>query len=1150
MQVMHFKTTACPILNPCPIGERFDRKGAKLKKLLRVMKLTAIILLSAAMAANAKGFTQGVTLNERNASLEKVFSEINKQTGYEFLYTTKMLQKAKKINIVIKDATIQEVLAVCFKDQPFSYTVIDKTVVIKPKPENLTADLQSAVNTIETNLPPPIDISGKVTDADGNPLAGASVKVRGTTIGTTTNSNGEFKLIGVSENATLEISFVGYETYTVAVNNKTTVVASLKVNSSPLDQMQVIAYGTRSKRFQTSNVGTVNADEISKQPVTNPLLALQGRIPGLVVTQENGIPGGPVTIRIQGQNSIQYGNDPLIVIDGVPYPSSMARTGPDAVLGAGSLPSAPSPLNFINPKDIESISVLKDADATAIYGSRAANGAILITTKKGIVGKPQFDFNIQQGWGKVTNKVDVLNGRQYLDMRYEAYKNDGVAISTLTPGSSNYDLTLWDTTHFTDWQKLLIGGTAKYTNLSANISGGTSTIQYFLGATYQRQTTVFPGDFSDQRGAVHFNLGTNSQDRKFKMQFSSNYMIDDNKLPGSDLTQAAIQYEPVAPKIYNDDGSLNWAPTSSGSSSWNNPFVDILYHNYKSNTKNLVSDLVVSYSIIPGLDIKSNFGYTNMQTNDYRVFPLLANRPEDRTSTPPPREANFGTRELNSWLIEPQITFQRKINKGQLEILLGSTLQHNSSSAEWLRGSGYTSDLLMGVITAAPTIAKVSSNYAQYKYSAAFGRLNYLLEHKYILNFTARRDGSSRFGDENKYHSFGSLGIGWIFSEETAIKKIIPFLSFGKIRANYGTTGNDQIGDYGYLDLYGLPSTPVPYQGTSGLIPTGLYNPYLQWEETRKMQLGVDLGFSRDRILLSINYAINRSSNQLLPYSLPSITGWSNVISNFPATVQNKTLELSINTINIKSDKIKWTSSFNITFPDNKLIEFPNLSTSTYANTLFIGQPIGTINTYQYSGIDPATGNYQFLSKQKQVVAAPLFPDDYTVYLNTLPKYYGGFQNIVEYKGFGIDFLIQYTNQKGPAVIFNNGSSVPVGVFSKGSSNQPTTVLNRWQKPSDIADVQKYTSVSIGTARTLLARVKSSNAGYTDASFVRLKNISFSWNFPDKLLKKTGLRNTKIFFQAQNVLTITNYKGFDPENRSTISLPPLRMLTLGLETSF
>jgi TonB-linked SusC/RagA family outer membrane protein len=1097
---------------------------------VKVMKITAFILLVGFLQVSAKSPAQEkITIKEKGASLLKIFTQINKQTGYNFLFTSEHMRNAKPVDIDVKNASLKDVLDVCFKKQQLTYIISEKIITIIAKKNDIP------INS-ENQASPPLDIHGRVVDENGKPVPGVTVSVKGAKKQTITDDNGEFSFSGVDPNAVLTFSSVNMEAFELTVGGKTEILAKLTTKTSQLDEVQIIAYGQTTKRFQTGNVTTVKGEDIQKQPVSNPLLALQGRVPGLLVTQTSGIAGGGVTVRIGGQNSIRNGNEPLYVIDGVPYPSLLLN--PDGPLVNGS------PLNYINPIDIESMEVLKDADATAIYGSRAANGAILITTKKGKVGKTKIDINLQQGWGKVTRKVDMLNTQQYLEMRHEAIANDGVSI-----GDYDYDLNgTWDTTRYTDWQKELIGGTAGYTKINAAASGGTSTIQYVVGGTYDKQTSVFPGSFSDRKGSLHFNLNSSSINQRFHLQLSANYMFDDNKLPSLDLTQQAIVLEPVAPSLYNSDGTLNWAPGASGSSTWSNPLIWTSYKDYRNTTKNLVSSALLGYTILPGLEIRSSFGYTNMQTDSYLPLPLESFKPEKRATSQ--RQALYHYRTLNSWIIEPQVTYKKTVYKGKLEALIGSSIQYNSNSAMDLRGSGYTSDLVMEDIRSAAAVSATSTSAAVYKYNAVFGRINYNLMDKYIINLTARRDGSSRFGGNNRFHNFGSVGAAWIFSQEQFFQQAIHFISYAKLRASYGTTGNDHIGDYGYLSLYGpISNIDVPYQNIPGLNVFRISNPELEWEETRKLQTGIELGFIKDRILLTATYVRNRSSNQLISYALPTVTGFSEMTQNFPALIQNTSWELSLSSVNIKSKNksLSWTTNINLTIPHNKLVSFPNIEKSSYADGfggVVVGQPLGVIKTFHGLGVDPATGSYMAADKTGSAVSYPNFPDDYNVLINTLPRFYGGVENTLTYQSFQVDFLFQFVRQMGAKSLFYYNDNGAPGTFYPVSSNQPVTVLDRWQKPGDNKPIARFnTDYSIDPYLAV-----GSDLGYSfDASYIRLKNVSVSWQIPAVWIQKAHLQSGRIYFQGQNLATITNYTGLDPENQTLTALPPLRVWVFGVQ---
>lgn len=1082
-----------------------------------------------------------VTLNG-NTTLRAVFKAIKQQTGFAVMYSTAAtaLNQDEKVNVNFKETPLDDVLAYVLRGKELEWKYSDDVLVIhkkEPAPEK-KIDGDSTVI--------PAMLTGKITDADGVPLPGATVQVKGTTQGAVTDANGNFALARIPVGSTLIVSSLGYGRREVPVKGQK-ILMQLNVDVNKLDETEIKGYYTTTQRLTPGNVGVVKGKDIEKQPVSNPLLALQGRVPGLFITQNTGIAGGGVKVRIQGQNSINSGNDPLYIIDGVPINSQLPGTGLDGILGnsgetpLGAVPGTGNPLSYLNPADIESITVLKDADATAIYGSRAANGAILITTKRGKAGPVRFDLNLQKGWGHVTRKLKMLNTQQYLAMRHEAIRNDNVPILP-----TDYDINgTWDSTRYTDWQKELIGGTAQYTNINASVSGGTSVAQYLVGGTFHRETTVFPfpKDFADQKGSLHFNISSLSLNQKFRLQLTGNYMVDNNQLPSIDLTQSAIQTEPNAPALYNKEGDLNWAPNSTGSSTRDNPLTG-LYIKYQNKTNNLISNLTLSYDILPGLEIGTSLGYTNMQTKDYSPTPLVSQRPEDRPYIE--RSAIYGSRSLNSWIIEPLLTYKKQIGKGMLESLLGSTLLQNTGSGESFIGYGYNSDQALPNILSAATIFPGSSFYTQYKYNALFGRINYNLQDRYVINVTARRDGSSRFGTANRFHTFGAVGAAWIFSGTNFILNNLPFLSFGKLRSSYGNTGNDQLTDYSFMSLYNVYFASNPYQGITSLRPAGLSNPYLKWEETKKLQMGIELGFIKDKLLFNATYSRNRSSNQLIPYTLPDITGFGNIIRNFPATVQNINWEFSVNTTDLKIGNIFWTSNVNLTLPQNKLIAFPDLATSPYTNSLIIGKPLNLTKAYHFLGVDPNTGLYRVADKDGKPTSTPDYLTAANVLINAFPKFYGGWQNTFIFKGIEIDFLLQFAKQIGANVLFNGNSALGPGVFISGASNQPIYVLDRWQKPGDVVQIQKYSTDFLGSL-TQLSIARGSDAAYTDASYIRLKNLSISWQLPIQWKRVIHLQSCKVYVQGQNLLTFTKYKGIDPENQSTISLPPLRMLTAGIQ---
>ncbi len=1088
------------------------------RKTILAMRFTTLILLAGFLHVSARGHAQEkITLSAKNISLKKAFSKIREQSGYSIWYDEVMLEKTGKIDIELKNATVEEAIDYCCRNQPLTYSIVGKMVIIKSKEDKKDKD-----------PPPALDLKGKILNEKEEPLPGATISIKGTTRSIQTDGNGEFILTGVTDKTILVVSNVGYETQEIKPGNNIHLIIRLAAAVSKLDEVQVIAYGTTTQRLNTGSVSTVTAEEIGRQPVSNPLEALEGRMPGVYIQQSTGVSGGGFTLEIRGENSLRRfspnnGNLPLYIIDGVPFTSTSLDE--NTAVGGQIVPLT-SPLNSINPADIESIDILKDADATAIYGSRGSNGVVLITTKKGKAGKTKVNINVYSGGGKITRTMNLLNASQYLEMRTEALKNDG--LWPLDSSLYQYvpDVFLWDTTRYTDWQKFLIGNTAKTLSVQASASGGNTNTQFLIGGGYFRQTTVFPGDFSNQKGSGHFNLNHISENAKFKSTLSVSYVVDINDLPWSDPTSQALSLAPDAPAIYNADGTLNWA-----NSSWVNPFSQFL-QKYSYNTNNFIANALFSYELWPGLQLKTNLGYNNIQMQQTVVYPISSQNPAN-SPTGGITAANNST---NTWIVEPQAEYQKNIGRGKLSILAGTTFQQNVSQSQSVNGSGYTSDALLQNLQAAPSVRLLNSIYTQYRYNAVFGRINYNWDDKYLVNLTGRRDGSSRFGPGKQFANFGAVGAGWIFSKENFIKNSFSFLSFGKLRASYGITGSDQIGDYQYLDTYS--STAFPYNGTSGLILTRLVNPDYAWETTKKLEFGLELGFLKDHILFSTSYYLNRSSNQLVGYPLPVITGQSSVQANLPAVVQNEGWEFTINTINLKSKKISWSNSLNLTLPNNKLISYPGLSGSSYAYTYVVGQPLHIKYGYKYDGVDPETGLYQFADKTGKPTTSPLFPDDYIYTKKIGPDFYGGFQNNLRYGNWEFDLFIQFVKQTGISYL---------GVFGTPGylTNQPTIVMNRWRNPGDVTNIQKFTIV--GPAGSSYNNAVNSDAGVTDASFIRVKNISLSYHLPSRLLGKIKIMDIRIYIQGQNLFTITKYSGMDPENQSFQSIPPLRMLTGGLQ---
>ncbi len=964
------------------------------------------------------------------------------------------------------------------------------------------------------------EISGIITDASGMPLAGVHIIVKATKQGVISDFDGSYTIQAHSKD-TLIVSALGFVTQTISINNTTEINIQLEEDITQLDAVTLNAgYYTVKANEKTGSIARVTAQEIETQPVANPLSAIQGRMSGVFITQNTGVPGGSFNIQIRGRNSIASGNDPLYIVNGVPFNANNASTLGNLIVGGGN------PLSGIDLSDVESIDVLKDADATAIYGSRGANGVVLITTKNGGVGKTRFDVELQSGIGKVANSLDLLNREQYIMMREEAFANDGV-----TPTTANArDLLLWDTSHATNWQDKLIGGTANLTNAQATVSGGSELTSFRLGGGIRKETTVYPGDFKYKKASGHVQLNHGSKDQRFRMAFSGNYVSEVNKLFSQDLA-SFILLPPIAPKVYNDDGSLNWGPAGG---SFNNPF-SVIEKDYRVKTKTLVSHANISYRVFNGLTAKMGMGYTTTQTDEFQTTPTGAINPGLRTFLK--AASNFNHTTVESWIVEPQLEYKRDLGKSTFNILLGSTFQQQTTEGQSTYATNFSSDLLLENVGAAGT-TRSTSIFTDYKYQGVFGRLNYNYDSKYIVNITARRDGSSRFGPGNRFASFGAVGAAWIFSKESFVLKGVPFLSFGKLRGSYGTTGNDQIGDYRYLDSYS--STTYPYQDILGLRPTRLFNPLYGWETNKKFETALELGFFKDRLRWSTTWYSNRSSNQLVGYPLPATTGFSSIQSNLAAKVKNTGLEFELHTINVDTGGFRWKTTANLSIPKNELLEFPDLESSSFAQIYEEGKSLSLIRAYHATGVNPQTGVYEFEDTNGDGMLN--FPNDLQSLVELDPEFYGGVGNTLSYKGLQLDVFVQFVKQQGYNPLYLSGSA------PGRLSNQLLQVLNRWQQPGDVTSIQQFTQSTASNASTAFNNsLFNGDNRFSDASFVRLKTVSCSYQIPEGAL---GSFDAEIYLQGQNLLTFTGYDGLDPETNRSLRLPPLRMITMGMRLTF
>lgn len=872
---------------------------------------------------------------------------------------------------------------------------------------------------------------------------------------------------------------------------------------------------------RTGSIAKVSAKDIENQPVANVLSTIQGRMSGVSITQNSGTPGGGFDIQIRGKNSIRReGNEPLYIIDGVPQASETPSLYSNKILPWSSI----NPLNTINPNDIESFEILKDADATAIYGSRGANGVIIVTTRKGKKGRSELKLNTSYSLSRIIRPMEMMNTEQYISMRRQAFQNDNVPYP-----ATMYDINgTWDQSRYTDWQKEFIGSTAESYAVQLSMSGGSENMSYQISYGHNEQGTVLPADFRYKTNTINANFSYFTPDRRLEFNFVNTFSFQNNNVQNDDMTSKAIGLSPNAPALYISDGGINWE-----NGTFNNPVASLLSE-YRNKTAFFNNGLNVSYKLFPFLSVKMNAGISYQNFEERSLKPHTINNP------------SFGQTSLNStssknnqvnfsYILEPQIVGSYMMGNHRFEALLGATLQKTQSDQGAISGRGFESNALIDNIGASNVKTISDQVRSEYNYTAVFARFNYQLKKRYILNFTGRRDGSSRFGPSNRFGNFGAIGGAWLFSEESFLKDI-KWLSMGKLRGSIGTTGNDKIGDYQYLNTY-IVSSNI-YNGQTALNPARLYNPNFSWEKTLKKELALELGLWNGRFNFSAAYYENTSSNQLVGIPLPATTGFSSIQSNLPAKIRNTGWEFDASLQVFRKGKFRYDTSVNLSIPKNTLVEFPNLEGSTYSNQYVVGYPVTIARVYQYEGIDPATGLFRF--KDFNGDGKINSPDDNKAVEKLGVRFFGGWSNNLRFGNWSASFLWQFVEQRN----WNYNRSMPMpGILN----NQPVEALNVWSASNPDGQYMPYSAGYNSQKLSLHGFFQNSTAAVSDASFIRLKNVQISYKIP---VKEMGIKEAMVYFQGQNLLTITKYFGMDPEFYLVGFLPPLKTYSLGFQVTF
>ncbi|MCB0563718.1 MAG: TonB-dependent receptor [Phaeodactylibacter sp.] len=945
-------------------------------------------------------------------------------------------------------------------------------------------------------------ISGGVTDADtGEPLIGANILIIGTSLGTVTDFDGKYELEVPAGAKQLEFSYTGYTPQVVEIGNRSTIDLQLSAGQT-LDEVVVVGYGTQKKKDVSSAIESLSAEDVKDVPSASFEAAIQGKASGVNISSPSGTPGGAINVNIRGISSISASSQPLFIIDGIPVVSRN-----NSALNQNIQPV--NPLADINPNDIESITILKDASAASIYGSRGANGVILITTKRGASEKTQVNVGYYKGFSNITNVPEMMGARDFVRFLNVAAENDGLEAGYFNedfgfnpddPGADVQTTDIYDA----------IFRTGQIDNADLSVQGGNDKTQFYLSGNFFNQSGIQIGQ-EFRRISTRLNLDHRLNEKiKLGANFAvnrSNHRRTINENDEYGVVINAQAWDPSAP-VYEDDGS--YANPFNYNTWWplDNPVLIALEYKNRSLSTRLQGSLFGQYEMLPGLTFKT-VGSVDINTlNEESYTPTFSNK----TSI---GQGIFATWEELSWQVENTLNFTRVLGDHSFHLIAGFSAQEIRAIFSDMEGAGYSTNETPS-ISAAANIVFASSGKRRSSLISYLGRFNYGFKSRYLATFTVRADGSSRFGENNRYGYFPSGSVAWVVSEEPFMADQGLFSEL-KLRGSYGITGNQEIGS----DWVGTWGLDAPYNGQSGISPSQLENPDLSWEKTAQLNLGIDLGLLDSRINLAADYFIKNTTDLLLNADVSGLTGFTSVFQNV-GEIENKGFEISLNTLNINSRGFSWSTTFNLALLENTVKKlFNNGEILGRNHILQEGQSASTLYMIKFLGVDPQTGDALFEDLNGDDV---IDFDDRQIAGSALPDYFGGFNNTFTFKGFTLAAFLQFS---GGNKIFNQSrhayenygqlrSGLPYG------NNSRYVLDNYWREPGQQTDVPRP-SLQTGQMQ------RFSTQFLEDGDFIRLKNLRLAYQFPEVAVQKMRLRSLTLYAQAQNLFTITGYRGFDPE---------------------
>ncbi len=945
-------------------------------------------------------------------------------------------------------------------------------------------------------------VTGVITAAgDGQTLPGVTVMTVDGSEGTITDVNGYYRIkAGASDS--LRISFVGMQTTVVPVNGRSVINIALSESVQNLSEIVVVGYGRESRAMLTSSVGKVEGEDIREAPVSSIDAALQGKTTGVQITQNSGTPGASNSTRIRGHSSISGNNEPLYIIDGIPV-----TTGNFSQLGYGG--QGTDALADLNPADIESVSVLKDAAAAAIYGARASNGVILITTKSGRTDKTAINARAYYGWQQVPNKLDMLNARQF-----KIYRNEASVAAGGLPIYSDEDIEANEVN--TNWLNEVLQ-TAPIGNFELSAAGGSDKTRFYTSMTYFDQEGTLLGTAYDKiSGRV--NIDHRISDRvKIGLNYGISYARNDRKEGDQSLNSPlanAISLPPIYP-IYNEDGTYNEDGPFANPVSIANEQINKQY-----NFRNL-GNVYLDIHIIEGLTFSTKWGIDYINIREHSFDP-----PTTRQGA---RYNGLGfetTNQVSNLVSNNTLNYLLTVKEEHnLKFLLGYSFEQYHRRSTFLRGQDFPSPELEYIASAA-TITSGSASALDRGLNSFFGQVKYNFSNRYLLEFSARYDGSSKFGENNRYGFFPSVAAAWRIIEEPWFSSEV--FSDLKIRGSFGFTGNDAIGDFRTIGLY---QGGANYLQSPGVYPVQIPNPDLKWETTQQFNLGLETGFIDNRIQLTLDYYNKYTYDLLFDAPIPSSSGFS-VISTNIGELTNNGIELGIRADVVKLEEFNWNASLNLSANRNKITKLyegqPIDDIGRGGNRVMEGEPLGVFYNWNALGVDPTTGDIVFEDVDGDGI---ITANDRTIIGDPNPDFYGGFTNVFSYKGLTLNIFLQFSYGND---IFN-GTRRYIEAM-KGPDNQTTAILDRWREPGDVTQVPRATFSDPNS------NDRASSRFIEDGSYLRFKNVKLSYDFGEMFDNVKGISSLEVYVMSQNLFTFTNYSGMDPEVNYA-GQDPLRMGT-------